>query len=125
MKLNTVVSMIQQLARNVICPNIVNITSFSPQKAIYVPLVFFTDVDSSSVENSDFLQELEEIKMRVRNVLKSHIRSHRFDLITETVFLQNNISLLNSIQSTFIDSITLYNNNNTISYHHYRRIVVF
>ena len=61
--------------------------------------------------------------MSLRSLFKSHFRTRRISLITEFIYLRNNITLMNSIRSTFIESISLFSQNNTVTYKPYSRIV--
>lgn len=113
-----------QVLENVFFTNIVNVTHFDLQNQLLIPIVVFTDADPYSVRVSQLQQEIEETKMKIRQIFKTHLRMRRAHLVTEIVYLRNNISLLNSIQASFIDSITLLNSNNSVTYKRYRRIVL-
>lgn len=125
MKLNTVALMSKSIINNIIFPNIVNLTNFPPEDHLLLPIVFFTKEDPYSPRVSNLMQEIEEVKMLVRTIFKTHLKTRRVYILTETIYLQNNISLQNSIRSTFIDSISLVNQNNSVHYQTYRRIVYF
>lgn len=102
-----------------------NLTNFPPEDHLLLPIVFFTKEDPYSPRVSNLMQEIEEVKMLVRTIFKTHLKTRRVYILTETIYLQNNISLQNSIRSTFIDSISLVNQNNSVHYQTYRRIVFF
>ena len=112
-----------EVLENVFFTNIVNVTHFDLQNQLLIPIVVFTDADPYSVRVAQLQQEIEETKMKVRQIFKTHLRMRRAHLVTEIVYLRNNISLLNSIQASFIDSITLLNSNNSVTTKRYRRIV--
>lgn len=124
-KMDSVALRVSQVLGNVFFTNIVNVTQFDLQNQLLIPLVVFTDADPYSVRVSQLQQEIEETKMKIRQIFKTHLRMRRAHLVTEIVYLRNNISLLNSIQASFIDSITLLNSNNSVTYKRYRRIVRF
>ena len=124
-KMDSVALRVSQVLENVFFTNIVNVTHFDLQNQLLIPIVVFTDADPYSVRVSQLQQEIEETKMKIRQIFKTHLRMRRAHLVTEIVYLRNNISLLNSIQASFIDSITLLNSNNSVTYKRYRRIVLF
>ena len=125
MKLNTVALQTKQLIETIIFPNIMNLTFIPHERQLLLPVVFFTKEDPYSPRVSNLIQEIEEVKMQIRTIFKTHIKTRRLYIVTETIYLQNNISLQNAIRSTFINSISLMNQNNSIHYHIYQRIVVF
>ena len=124
-KINTLVSTTRLLMETVFFPNIVNTTYISPQQQLLIPLVFFTSTDTSSAHHPDFQQELEETKMKLRKLFKNFLRTRRFQLITEVIHLQSSASLMNSIRSTFIDTVSLVSRNNSVTLLPIRRIVQF
>lgn len=123
MKINTIALYAKHLTQNILFPNVMNLTYIPPQRQLLLPLVFFTNEDPYSSRVSNLMQEIEEVKTHVQTIFKTHLKTRRVHIVTETVYLPNNISLQNSIRSTFIDSISLINQNNSIHYHVYRRIV--
>lgn len=122
--MDSVALRVSQVLENVFFTNIVNVTHFDLQNQLLIPIVVFTDADPYSVRVSQLQQEIEETKMKIRQIFKTHLRMRRAHLVTEIVYLRNNISLLNSIQASFIDSIALLNSNNSVTYKRYRRIVL-
>ena len=68
-------------------------------------------------------QEMEEIKMNLRSLFKTHFRTRHVNLLTEFVYLRNNITLTSAIRATFIESIALFTMNNTVTYKPFSRIV--
>lgn len=124
-KMDSIALDVSYILENVFFTNIVNITHFDSQNQLLIPIVFFTDADLYSTHVSFLQQEVEEIKMKIKQIFKTYLRMRRAHFVTEMIYLRNNISLLNSIQSSFIDSITLLNSNNSVSYKTYRRIVGF
>lgn len=104
--------------------NIVNATAFSPQQQLLTSIVLFTDADEFSPRLSQYQQEMEEMKIKLRGLFKTHIRTRRAHMVTDMVNLRTNVTLLNSIRSTYIESISLYNGKNAIEYKAQKHIVV-
>ena len=125
MKINTIALLSKNILRNILFPNVMNMTYIPAQRQLVLPIVFFTNEDPYSPRVSSLMDEIEEVKEHVRVIFKTHLKTRRVHIVTDTVYLPNNISLTNSIRSTFIDSINLVNQNNSIQYHVYRRIVRF
>ena len=123
MKLNSIALVSKSIIKNVFFPNIMNFTTIPPTRQLLIPIVFFTKEDPFSSRISSFVDEIEEIKTHVRTLLKTHMKASRVHIVTDTIYLQNNLTLHNSIRSTFIDSISLVNQNNSIQYQTYRKIV--
>ena len=57
--------------------------------------------------------------------MKTHLRTRRFHLITDIVYLRQNVTLLNSIRSTSIESVSLYNTKNAVRYKLRKHMVRF
>lgn len=123
MKLDTVALSTKHIVENIFFPNIVNNTHIQAHHQLFLQIVFFTMTDAYSPRLGPLQQEMEEIKMSLRSLFKSHFRTRRISLITEFIYLRNNITLMNSIRSTFIESISLFSQNNTVTYKPYSRIV--
>ena len=91
MKLNTVALQTKQLIENIIFPNIMNLTFIPHERQLLLPVVFFTKEDPYSPRVSNLIQEIEEVKMQIRTIFKTHIKTRRLYIVTETIYLQNNI----------------------------------
>lgn len=125
MKVNSIVSTTRNFLRNVLYTNVVNVTTFGPQQQLLTPIVFFSDADMFSPRLSQLQQELEEVKVKLRSLMKTHLRTRRFHLITDIVYLRQNVTLLNSIRSTSIESVSLYNTKNAVRYKLRKHMVRF
>ncbi|KAK8823388.1 hypothetical protein WA577_002309 [Blastocystis sp. JDR] len=116
LKSASIVSTTKFLLQNVLFTNIVNATTFAPQQQLLTSIVFFTDADEYSPRLIQYQQELEEVKIKLRGLFKTHMRTRRAHLVTDMVNLRTNVTLLNSIRSTYIESISLYNGKSSIEY---------
>lgn len=125
LKSASIVSTTKFLLQNVLFTNIVNATTFAPQQQLLTSIVFFTDADEYSPRLIQYQQELEEVKIKLRGLFKTHMRTRRAHLVTDMVNLRTNVTLLNSIRSTYIESISLYNGKSSIEYEVQKHIVVF
>ena len=122
-KLNTIALSVKNTVENIFFPNIVNNTFFQSNQPLLVPIVFFTTANPYSARMGPLEQEIEEIKMNLRLLFKTHFRTRRVNLLTEFVYLRNNITLTSAIRATFIESISLFTMNNTVTYKPFSRIV--
>ena len=122
-KLNTIALSVKNTVENIFFPNIVNNTFFQSNHPLLVPIVFFTTANPYSARMGPLEQEIEEIKMNLRLLFKTHFRTRRVNLLTEFVYLRNNITLTSAIRATFIESISLFTMNNTVTYKPFSRIV--
>jgi hypothetical protein len=113
----------RHLLENILFPNIVNNIHLHSRHMLTIPIVFFITSDSYTPRGMALQQEMEEIRASIRSLFKTHFRSKRVTLLTEFVYLQNNITLVNAIRSTFIESVVLFNQNNSVAYKTIKHIV--
>ena len=113
----------RHLLENILFPNIVNNIHLHSRQMLTIPIVFFITSDSYTPRGMALQQEMEEVRASIRSLFKTHFRSKRVTLLTEFVYLQSNITLVNAIRSTFIESVVLFNQNNSVAYKTIKHIV--
>lgn len=123
LKLDMVAVTTRHLLENILFPNIVNNIHLHSRHMLTIPIVFFITSDSYTPRGMALQQEMEEVRASIRSLFKTHFRSKRVTLLTEFVYLQNNITLVNAIRSTFIESVVLFNQNNSVAYKTIKHIV--